>query len=359
MKMSPDEMARVAKVVARSSDAEDRRLGALLMRIAFEDGGVDATIHLAVNSYLKEGRTWGKMSASVKAKVLKSLTVYALRDSHPEAMNVLGQIYQLQGRDNDALDLFISAMSRIKKIDDGEIDEAPNAPNLFSTQDVDAVLPVWIILGNEHLKRRNRAAAAEAYEEGAIRADDPYAYICAARVLRTTEGIYSPKWVHYVTKAAASGHPAAAMMLGDFYEAGRTAKKPIVGEDRKAAGESMPPLVRQFLKLIQVNEVWGVDYKYKHLDPYYMKPKVRDSLAECWFLIAANYGVRRAFVAMAKIRARQERWDSVDNLLNWAMYSEPGRYGGDSIYAGKHKDDDEAISQAVELLERYRSKGYI
>lgn len=348
-------MAKAAKVIARGRSQEERRIGAILMNYAMLNEGVDAIIHLAATIFLKKGKMWDSIMMLHKSKVLESLKKSALTDKHPEAMNVLGQIYQLQGRDDDALGLFSGAMARIKSIDDKKVGWGDQSLNLFNTQDVSLIVPVWIVLGNEYLKRKNFAAAAQAYEDGAIRADDPYAYFCASRILRATEGAISPKWLHFVTKAATSGHPQAALMLGDFYGTVDKPKVPILEEDRYYGKESNGTLLKMADDL-GLGRILRQQYKYKQLDPFYMEPMQRYSLATDWYFIAAKGGIVRGNLNAFRLQERIEKWDYAKVFLENTMCYDARNFGVD-VSPAEEADNERVREEATRLHESCRLQG--
>jgi hypothetical protein len=66
------------------------------------------------------------------------------------------------------------------------------------------------------------------FERGAVEGDDPLSYY----ELASFEDKTDPKWLHYTSKAAASGHRQAAVDLAEFYQEASSSDSPILAESR-------------------------------------------------------------------------------------------------------------------------------
>ncbi|OJD31981.1 tetratricopeptide-like helical protein [Diplodia corticola] len=74
----------------------------------------------------------------------------------------------------------------------------------------------WTMLATLYSKQGNFAAAEHAFSLGMEKHDDPRAFQGFAAIMTDK---FSPLWVEYMTKAAASGSWTAAKSLGEFYSA--------------------------------------------------------------------------------------------------------------------------------------------
>jgi hypothetical protein len=68
--------------------------------------------------------------------------------------------------------------------------------------------------------------AKKYFEKGAVEGDDPLSYY----ELASFEDKTDPKWLHYTSKAAASGHRPAAVDLAEFYQEASSSESPILAE---------------------------------------------------------------------------------------------------------------------------------
>ncbi|KAF1997076.1 hypothetical protein P154DRAFT_579194 [Amniculicola lignicola CBS 123094] len=239
---------------------------------------ISAILHVMGSVYLssdKDSRIKDRAAKFVKGIPLSDLRVCrqeleALSQTgDPDAMALLGQFLEREGRSQQAIDLYQKAISIIDPIFDFDEWHVQSAPRT----------PPWISLATTFLPSKDAKSqeqAKEALKFGALEGDDPLAYYLLASHFTPKE---NPDWLTYMTKAAASGHIEAAYQVGNFYVEANNAstKAPFI----KPALLSNPGLKKSLSWLA------------------YWKPLKAMNMAEEWFMLAAKRGHKPSMLEMA------------------------------------------------------------
>ena len=125
----------------------------------------------------------------------------------PDALTLQGLFLEREGQKQKAIELFQQAVL---------LSHLTYNPKTRHPMQLDLIAP-WNALGFLFKAEKDSASQTEAkryFRTGALEADDPLSYYEMA----TFEQRSSLNWLHYTSKAAASGHIQATADLADFYE---------------------------------------------------------------------------------------------------------------------------------------------
>lgn len=146
-----------------------------------------------------------------------------VRDKHPRALKLQAEMLEGQHKAREALKMYEEAIKSAAEgrtqgetLEESAMDQIGRAPDERES----ATDGAWTAIGRIYLHElRDLEKAKSAFQEGALKADDPEAYHLLARFeIEDSEfPIYTEQYVEYETKAAASGHPEAALALANFY----------------------------------------------------------------------------------------------------------------------------------------------
>ncbi|OAL48305.1 hypothetical protein IQ07DRAFT_601620 [Pyrenochaeta sp. DS3sAY3a] len=125
----------------------------------------------------------------------------------PEALTLEGIFLENEGQKEKAKELYEEAVLRSHLKYKAQTRNPMQLP----------LIAPWNALGfllKSSKEPHAKADARKYFEMGALQGDDPLSYA----ELATFEPRSSTKWLHYTSKAAASGHEQATVNLADFYE---------------------------------------------------------------------------------------------------------------------------------------------
>ncbi|ORY15195.1 hypothetical protein BCR34DRAFT_662256 [Clohesyomyces aquaticus] len=187
-----------------------------LLLACVDSGDSLAATHICSAFQLASSKTHGKLNVVEEVVKLYSQTDIQrcrraldklIAEGDPEAMTVQGFFYEQEGKMQLARDLYEKALPLADRKYDPKA--PPRAPA------VDVIGP-WNALGYLLLadsSPESQKGAREAFEVGALEADDPLSYYHLASFYPTS----STEWWKYMSKAAASGHTDAIWQLGNYY----------------------------------------------------------------------------------------------------------------------------------------------
>ena len=233
------------------------------------EGVYQSTTHPSPQARHKSRQFAGHFKPSDIVHCRKELEVLASY-SDPDAMNLLGQLLEYEGKPQQARKLYEQALG----LSDTNIDRT-KPRTLFLT--LTTLLPVWNALGCLLLPNNDpesQRLAKAAFEKGALEADDPLSYYHLAS-FEKERGI---DWLKYMSKAAASGHAEAMDKVGRFY---------LALYSNNEQGIEFSHLKSSKLKTALNWLTWRKD-------------SYRD-LAEEWFEVAAGRGYKPAMLELVKL----------------------------------------------------------
>lgn len=213
----------------------------------------------------------------------------------PEALTLQGLFLENEGQKEKAKELYEEALLRSHLKYKAQTRNPMQLP----------LIAPWNALGfllKSSKEPLTKADARKYFEMGALQGDDPLSYA----ELATFEPRSSTKWLHYTSKAAASGHGQAAVNLADFYEEVQNESSSLDSSDmRKALNwilgwkrDSMSQLAREWrevaaisghkpsmLKLVDEYEAGGQLDKAKEYLRLIIEPPRTASKREEWPLL--------------------------------------------------------------------------
>jgi TPR repeat protein len=189
----------------------------LALSLAGESGAI---LHIMRAYYLKGSKeacatylsNFNKAEILSVRKQLEALaTAQDKSKQNPDILTLWGMFLEMDGRTDEARALYEAAV---------EIAPTEFKPSTGISEGISfPQLAPWNALGLLLLAENtpeSLESAKKAFRRGALKADDPVSYYHLANLM--TKG--SGTWLHYMTKAAGSGHRDAMHALGIFYGKG-------------------------------------------------------------------------------------------------------------------------------------------
>jgi tetratricopeptide (TPR) repeat protein len=154
--------------------------------------------------------------------ILDELTLQANKFAlGPDTLTLKGLFLEQEGRKEKAKELYQEAILR---------SHLKYTPGSRHPMQIPLITP-WNALGyllKSHKNPDVQAKAKEYFEMGALQGGDPLSYY----ELSAFEPKTSTKWLHYTSKAAASGHRQAIINLADFYQGVAEKQSPILKDNK-------------------------------------------------------------------------------------------------------------------------------
>ena len=355
--------------------------GRKLMDISAAAGYTEASIRL-VNAALVHARTLPGVLRQASISLERGrLQKIAREGTHSRAMVLEGKVAYHLGDADTAIKWWWKAVEGA--VAKSEADESRRAAGLkpkleIANMDRDDLSSPWIELIEAHydrsLKGRKEWDLVDKAIQIGIKQDDPTAFYYAATYYkkRDESGQHVPtsEWLYYMTKAAASGVPKAAVELATFYhESGwkyiedepPDHVKPTPFDSYPATEGTIKPTwdrVRQFFwpsgddKRTELENIF-------HAAAWPPTPQQRHDLAIMWLNVAMRLTYAPAYLQAAKIHLEETLWAGAQTPQE-ALDLSPKRY----LYASKAEEADAIFSGAVkkyelpEDAEDKPSKGY-
>lgn len=243
-----------------------------------------ATLHILRAVYLtpslpRAGEIASLFSAAEIRVCRQALEVLATTDD-ADAKTLLGEFYETEGYPQRARTLYEQALA----LKDATFD--PDLRGMALPQ-----VPAWntlgcLLLAQEDSKSQEQAKAA--FRKGAIEGDDPLSYY----YLASYEDRFSGPWLHFMTKAASSGHLEAMYNLGNFY--------------MEANSYNAKNVKSQFLtdNFLVTSLRWLTQWKEDSARKYAIE----------WFSTAAEAGHKPSMLELADIHELQE---DIESAITW------------------------------------------
>lgn len=154
---------------------------------------------------LVKGSTTSKREGAPKVQFLKKafqIHEQLVRTENPAAMFLQGKIYERQGKNKLALDMYVKSTEVFT-------DEYAGADGIkISPGDA------WMAISRLRMQANNKVEAEEALKKAAIDHDNPSAYLYLATKMTDPS---SDEYEEYLLRAAISAEPEAAKELGAYY----------------------------------------------------------------------------------------------------------------------------------------------
>jgi TPR repeat protein len=347
---------------------DDNYWGRKLMDISAAAGYTEASIRL-VNAALVHARTMpGVLRQASISTERGRLQKIAREGTHSRAMVLEGKVAYHLGDADTAIKWWWQAVEGA--VAKSEVDASRRAAGLkptleISNMDRDDLSSPWIELIEAHydrsLKGKKEWHLVDKAIQIGIKQDDPTAFYYAATYYkkRDESGQHAPdsKWLYYMTKAAASGVPKAAVELATFYH--ESGWKYIEDEppdhvkptpfDTYPATETTTKStwdrVRQFFwpskddKLTEMENIF-------HAAAWPPTPEQRHELAVLWLDVAIKLTYAPAYLQAAKIHLEETLWAGAQAPQE-ALDLSPKRY----FYASKAEEADAIFSNNVKKYE--------
>ncbi|OCL06635.1 hypothetical protein AOQ84DRAFT_440712 [Glonium stellatum] len=312
--LSLADISQIAYILCKAPTKGSREIGKRMLLDASAAGDTNATLRFAASVHSSEAADADSIVRYMQSSDLRSVRVQlerlAYNDGNPDAMVLLGQLLEREGKDEEPLKLYRAAVDAIqaRRKDINARDDSLG--NLFkgTTPQHRDPLPIpapWTALGTLLLQRRgDLKGAKEAFTLGALKADDPLAYF----YLTEFEEKHSANWLDYTIKAAASGHRDAAYNLGKFYMLKRSVTE-----------KTADATVRKHLSWLDSYKSWtgfGLLGSTR-------KMSGRTGMAWEWYQIAACGGHKMAAIELAKRCRTTKEWEAAAKYLVIAMRKSP------------------------------------
>jgi CspA family cold shock protein len=186
-------------------------IGYALLRACSSAGNSLATLHIMSSHFiaLAHGETSAVSRATQPQEMVharKQLEHLANKENEPDAMTLLGQYFEREGKIKEAKDLYTRAIDIWKQSMVSQTSTPTAMPPRISTP--------WAAYGALLLHTDpSSSLAGEIFDQGAREADDPICHYNLALLLPSSY----LEWLTHMSTAAASGHPDAQHHLGNFY----------------------------------------------------------------------------------------------------------------------------------------------
>jgi TPR repeat protein len=347
---------------------DDNYWGRKLMDISAAAGYTEASIRL-VNAALVHARTRpGVLRQASTSTERGRLQKIAREGTHSRAMVLEGKVAYHLGDADTAIKWWWQAVEGA--VAKSEVEASRRAAGLkpileISNMDRDDLSSPWIELIEAHydrsLKGKKEWHLVDKAIQIGVKQDDPTAFYYAATYYkkRDESGQHLPdsKWLYYMTKAAASGVPKAAVELATFYH--ESGWKYIEDEPpdhvKPTPFDSYPVTetttkstwdrVRQFFwpskndKLTEMENIF-------HAAAWPPTPEQRHELAVLWLNVAISLTYAPAYLQAAKIHLEETLWAGAQAPQE-ALDLSPKRY----LYASKAEEADAIFSNDVKKYE--------
>lgn len=312
--LSLSTLSQFAYILGKAPSQPTREIAKRMLVEASVAGDANATLRLLASIHSTQAMSANSIVRTMQSSDLRivrmQLEHLAYKDGNPDAMVLLGQLLEREGKDKEPFELYHAAIDAIKaqrKDMNASGDELPGMYEGTTPQRHDPLLipAAWTALGNLLLHRRgDLKGAKDVFTVGALKADDPLAYFYLAEL----EDKHSAPWLEYTTKAAASGHPDAAYNLATFYALSRAAvEKSADAKARKHLG---------WLDAFKSWTAYGMGKPTRSLSG-------RTGMAWEWYHVAAQQGHKMAGVALAKRCRTVKNWSGAAMYLVQALRKAP------------------------------------
>ena len=367
--MSEQDLMFLAIMLLQNNGVEDDKYwGRKLLDISAAAGYTEASIRL-VNGALVQARSVpGVLRQASVSTERGRLQKIAREGTHSRAMVLEGKVAYHLGDFDTAIKWWWQAME--KAVAKSELDAARRVAGIrptveISAADRDDLLSPWIELIQAHYDRSIKGMDEWHLFEKAlkigIQQDDPTAFYYAATYYmerdETGQHVPTSKWLHYMTKAAASGVPKAACDLAAFYH--ESGWKYIEDEPpdhvKPTPFDSYPPTettikstwkrVRQFLWPIEADKGKEEENIF-HTAAWPPTPSQRHELALMWLNSAIIRTYAPALLQAAKIHLEETLWAGA-KAPEEALNLSPKRY----LYASEAEKRDADFSGDIRKYE--------
>lgn len=340
---------------------DDNYWGRKLMDISAAAGYTEASIRL-VNAALVHARKVPGMLRQASVSTERGrLQKIAREGTHSRAMVLEGKVAYHLGDADTAIKWWWQAVEGA--VAKSEVDAKRRAAGLkpkheISNMDRDDLSSPWIELIEAHydrlLKGKDERSLLEDAIEIGMKQDDPTAFYYAATYYKTRDesGQHVPtsKWLYYMTKAAASGVPKAAVELAAFYhESGWKYIEDEPPEHVKPTPFDSYPATETTTKSTwdRVRQVFWPSGDNKrtemenifHAAAWPPTPAQRHTLAIMWLNIAMGHTYAPAYLQAAKIHLEETLWAGAQTPQE-ALDLSPKRY----LYASEAEKIDAEFS---------------
>jgi hypothetical protein len=354
---------------------DDNYWGRKLMDISAAAGYTEASIRL-VNAALVHARTIPGMLRQASVSTERGrLQKIAREGTHSRAMVLEGKVAYHLGDADTAIKWWWQAVEgAVAKSEHVASQRAAGTkPGGYdiANMDRDDLSSPWIELIEAHYDRSLKGKKEWHLVEKAIqigmKQDDPTSFYYAATYYkkRDESGQHVPtsEWLYYMTKAAASGVPKAAVELATFYH--ESGWKYIEDEPpdnvKPTPFDSYPATeiktqstwdrVRQFFWSSGVEQSTDNDTDRGIADMFHTAawpptPLQRYNLAEMWLNVAMGQTYAPAYLQAAKLHLEETLWAGAQAPQE-ALDLSPKRY----LYASKSEEDDAHFSGDVKKYE--------
>jgi TPR repeat protein len=347
---------------------DDNYWGRKLMDISAAAGYTEASIRL-VNAALVHARTTpGVLRQASISTERGRLQKIAREGTHSRAMVLEGKVAYHLGDADTAIKWWWQAVEGA--VAKSEVEASRRAAGLkptleISNMDRDDLSSPWIELIEAHydrsLKGKKEWHLVDKAIQIGIKQDDPTAFYYAATYYkkRDESGQHVPdsKWLYYMTKAAASGVPKAAVELATFYH--ESGWKYIEDEPpdhvKPTPFDSYPATetttkstwnrVRQFFWPSEGDKLTEMENIF-HAAAWPPTPEQRHELAVLWLGVAIKLTYAPAYLQAAKIHLEETLWAGAQAPQE-ALDLSPKRY----FYASKAEEADAIFSNDVKKYE--------
>jgi hypothetical protein len=377
-KMSEQDLVFLAiLLMSHKGVQDDNYWGRKLMDISAAAGYTEASIRL-VNAALVHARTIPGMLRQASVSTERGrLQKIAREGTHSRAMVLEGKVAYHLGDADTAIKWWWQAVEgAVAKSEHAASQRAagikPEGYDI-ANMDRDDLSSPWIELIEAHydrsLKGKKEWHLVEKAIQIGLKQDDPTAFYYAATYYkkRDESGQHVPtsEWLYYMTKAAASGVPKAAVDLATFYH--ESGWKYIEDEPpdnvKPTPFDSYPATevttqstwdrIRQFFWSSGVDNVTdkGTDTDRGIADIFHTAawpptPLQRYNLAEMWLNVAMGQTYAPAYLQAAKMHLEETLWAGAQAPQE-ALDLSPKRY----LYASKSEEDDALFSGDVKKYE--------
>lgn len=199
-----------------------RKLGKTVLLTMAANEVPQATLHLLRTAIKQDEGFRGVRKAydSPELALARHHLRKLLADKHPQAMVFEAKRLADAGKRKEAIAMLQDAIARgateVQTYEeDAEEMHKKYSSVILKDHEAEKGESPWTVLANLQAAEKDFEGAKEAFSAGALNDDDPRAY----EGLAGTFERYSPLWLEYITKAAASGSWTAMSHLGSFYSA--------------------------------------------------------------------------------------------------------------------------------------------
>ena len=254
----------------------------------------DSTIAVMA-TLLRVSRTRPHVMDTPEARANREILKTLAREGNFQAMTLEG-LLAVRARDSK------SAISWFNKAMGGAVQYSRQPStirqmNSSAAWRLDEVMAPWLDLAMQYTEQGNYKKMQETYDIGKG-VDDPTAYYLSAVVARHQQRTYSLPWFHDMSKAAATGHPRAAMELADFYADWSVELLPTLVSSKNSSNFVSEFLAAMFQRSIETpNATKDIEF----YAAFTSTPLSRTEMAMDWLAISANYGIAAAYERKARV----------------------------------------------------------